>query len=85
MLVYAGMLTITDFIKILQKYYKHRGVSDLTFTIVSHCLQHVLMMLSMVHQCAYTGFNSCVLDGFFQFNSVVKNRHDMLWDCVVLR
>ena len=25
--VYTGMLTITDFIKILQKYYKHRGVS----------------------------------------------------------
>ena len=45
--VCVGMLTITDFIKILQKYYKHRGVSSLTktaYALPSVCLSIFLMI-----------------------------------------
>jgi len=36
----AGMLTITDFIKILQKYYKQRGVSShISVSVILHAAQ----------------------------------------------
>ena len=59
----AGMLTITDFIKILQKYYKHRGVSSHILTYVcTHAILIVIFwwILFVPNPCIHFGLTKTV-------------------------